>query len=79
LQKINRLNQNHPWKVLAFFAIITLAMALYIPQIKVEGSMASFAKEKTKLRSDIRFLDEKLSGINSYELILGRRKRFQKS
>lgn len=70
LQKINRLNQKHPWKVLAFFAIITLAMALYIPQIKVEGSMASFAKEKTKLRSDIRFLDEKLSGINSYELIL---------
>jgi uncharacterized protein len=70
LQKINRLNQNYPRKVLAFFAVVTLVMAFSIPKIKVEGSMASFAKEKTKLRSDIRFLDEKLSGINSFELIL---------
>ena len=70
LHRISWLNQNHPWKVLAFFAVVALLMALYIPKIKVEGSMASFAKEKTKLRSDIRFLDENLSGINSYELIL---------
>ena len=70
LQKINGLNHNHPWKIAVVFLVVFVAMALYIPRIKVEGSMASFAKEKTKLRSDIRFLDEKLSGINSYELIL---------
>lgn len=70
LHKINGLNQKHPWKIALAFILVFIVMALYIPRIKVEGSMASFAKEKTKLRSDIRFLDEKLSGINSYELIL---------
>jgi len=70
LYKINKLNQNHPWKIALAFIVVFVGMAMYIPRIKVEGSMASFAKEKTKLRSDIRFLDEKLSGINSYELIL---------
>jgi predicted RND superfamily exporter protein len=70
LRKINWLNQNHPWKISLAFLIVFIVMAVNIPRIRVEGSMASFAKEKTQLRSDIRFLDEKLSGINSYELIL---------
>lgn len=70
LHKINWLNQNHTWKMVLAFILVFVVMAMFIPRIKVEGSMASFAKEKTKLRSDIRFLDERLSGINSYELIL---------
>jgi len=70
LHKINWLNQNHTWKIVLAFILVFVVMAMYIPRIKVEGSMASFAKEKTKLRNDIRFLDERLSGINSYELII---------
>ncbi|MCF8362454.1 MAG: MMPL family transporter [Prolixibacteraceae bacterium] len=67
--RIDFFNKKHPWKVIVLFLAITIGGALFIPAIQVEGSMASFAKEDTKLRNDIRFIDENLSGITSYELI----------
>jgi hypothetical protein len=67
--RIDYLYKKHTWKVVVLFLTITVAGALYIPSIKVEGSMSSFAKDNTKLRKDICFIDENLSGINSFELI----------
>ncbi|MDA3817720.1 MAG: MMPL family transporter [Prolixibacteraceae bacterium] len=67
--RIDFLNKKHTWKVILFFLAITIGSAVFIPAIQVEGSMASFAKEDTKLRNDIRFIDENLSGISSFELI----------
>jgi hydrophobe/amphiphile efflux-3 (HAE3) family protein len=67
---IDRLNHLHSWKVMLVFLAITVAIVINIPKIKVEGSMASFAKENTRLRQDIKFLDSNMSGINAYELII---------
>lgn len=70
LVRIDGLNQRRPKTLIVAFIVVTLIMALYIPNIRVEGSMASFAREKTTLRRDIQFIDQHLSGINSFELIL---------
>lgn len=67
---IDKLNHLHSWKVIIVFIAITIVMGIYIPKIKVEGSMASFAKENTRLRQDIKFLDSNMSGINAFELII---------
>jgi predicted RND superfamily exporter protein len=76
LQRISWLNQNHPWKVLAFFAVVTLLMALYIPKIKVEGSMASFAKEKPNSEATFAFrILKTLGGIITYELEFSKAKK----
>jgi hypothetical protein len=70
LQIVDKLNHNNPWKIAIVFSVITLVMIAFIPGIKVEGSMASFARENTRLRQDIQFLDRTMSGINSFELVL---------
>lgn len=70
LKRINSINQNHPWKVIILFTLLTIVLAINIPRIKVEGSMASFARENTRIRQDIQFLDQNMSGINSFELII---------
>jgi hydrophobe/amphiphile efflux-3 (HAE3) family protein len=67
---IDKINKKYTRLVLAIFVAISIIGLAFIPKIKVEGSMAEFAKEKTKLRSDIRFIDENLAGINSFELVI---------
>ncbi|MDA3878943.1 MAG: MMPL family transporter [Prolixibacteraceae bacterium] len=67
---IDTLNKKYARIVVAIFVTISIVGLAFIPKIKVEGSMAEFAKEKTKLRSDIRFIDENLAGINSFELVI---------
>lgn len=70
LKRIDITIQRKPLMIALLFAGITIALALNIPRIKVEGSMASFARENTRLRQDIQFLDLNMSGINSFELII---------
>jgi hypothetical protein len=70
IASIDRLNHKYPLRIALIFAALAIVMLVFIPKIKVEGSMASFARENTRLRQDINYLDEHLSGINAYELIL---------
>ncbi|UCE20768.1 MAG: MMPL family transporter [Candidatus Aminicenantes bacterium] len=68
--KIGAFNLKHPrWILLAGFLII-LIMGIGITRIRVEPSMVEYLKKNTSLRKDAEFLDEKLSGISSIEVVL---------
>jgi len=70
MREIGEFNLKHPrWTLLASFLVI-LIMGIGITKIRVEPSMVEYLKKNTSLRKDAEFLDEKLSGISSIEVVL---------
>jgi len=68
--EIGAFNLKHPrWILLAAFLAV-LIMGIGITRIRVEPSMVEYLKKNTRLRKDAEFLDEKLSGISSIEVVL---------
>lgn len=70
LSRIGAINLKHPRLVLIAVSLIVLLMGLGITQIRVEPSMLEYLKKGTRLRQDAEFLDEKLSGISSIEVVI---------
>jgi len=68
--EIGAFNLKHSrWILLASFLAV-LIMGIGITRIHVEPSMVEYLKKNTQLRKDAEFLDEKLSGISSIEVVL---------
>lgn len=57
------------WILLASILTVVI-MGIGITRIRVEPSMVEYLKKNTRLRKDAEFLDEKLSGISSIEVVL---------
>ncbi len=70
LERIGRFNLKYPKFIIMFSLLIVLVMMVGIPKIHMEGSMMEYLKEGTRLREDAEFLDEKLGGISSTEIII---------
>jgi predicted RND superfamily exporter protein len=68
--EIGAFDLRHPRWILLAGTIIVLIMGIGITRIRVEPSMVEYLKKNTSLRKDAEFLDEKLSGISSIEVVL---------
>jgi predicted RND superfamily exporter protein len=70
LTKIADINEHYRWLVILIFSVITVLMAAGISRIQIEGSMIEYLKPKTRLYQDTRFLDNRLSGVSTSEIII---------
>ncbi len=67
---IGAFNLKHQKSILIASLLVVVIMGAGIPKIHVEGSMLEYLKKKTLLRQDAEFLDERLSGISSIEVVI---------
>ncbi len=78
LGAIGRFNLNHPKLVLTLGLSIVLAMGIGILRIHTEGSMLEYFKKGSDIRESAEFLDERLGGISSTEVVIyGKRDTFK--
>jgi len=70
MRGIAAFNLKHPRWILLAGLLIVAVMGVGITRIRVEPSMLEYLKKSTRLRHDAEFLDEKLSGISSIEVML---------
>ena len=67
---IGAFNLKHPKWILATGLIIVLVMGFGITRIRVEPSMLEYLKQSTLLRQDAEYIDDRLSGISSVEIMI---------
>lgn len=67
---IGAFNLKHPKSILITGLLVVIIMGIGITKIRVEPSMLEYLKKKTLLRQDAEFLDERLSGISSIEVVI---------
>ncbi|MCK4598319.1 MMPL family transporter [Candidatus Bipolaricaulota bacterium] len=78
LASIGRLNLSHPKLVLTVSLSIILAMGIGILRIHTEGSMLEYFKKGSGIRESAEFLDDRLAGISSTEVVVyGERDTFK--
>ncbi len=70
LEGIATFNTRFPFIVLIAGLIIILGMVVGIWKIRVEGSMLDYLRHDSVLRKDAQFLDSRLSGVSSTEIII---------
>lgn len=70
LDVIGRFNLRHPGWVLVTSMVIVVGMGIGISKIQVEGSMLSYFLKSSQIRQSAEFIDGRLAGISSTELIL---------
>jgi len=78
LAAIGRFNVARPAIVIGVTAVVIVGMALGILWIEPEGSMIDYFRKGSTIRESIDFLDERMSGISSTEVLLyGERDTFK--
>lgn len=70
LKWIGTFNLKYSKLILILSVLIVLFMALGLPRIHVEGSMLEYLKKGSALRRAAEFVDGKLNGISSTEVII---------
>jgi predicted RND superfamily exporter protein len=70
LGALGRFNFAHPQWVLAATVAVIIGMGIGILQIQPTGSMVDYFRKDSQVRTSIDFLDERLSGVSSTEVIL---------
>lgn len=67
---IGRFNLKNIRGILILSLSVILVMGIGIPRIHMEGTMLEYFKKKSRLRKETEFLDQKLAGTSSVEVII---------
>lgn len=70
LGAIGRFDLAHPWAILGVTGIVIVGMCLGILLIETKGSMVDYFRTGSTIRESIDFLDARMNGISSTEVIL---------
>jgi len=67
---IGRFNLKNTRGILILSSSVILIMGIGIPRIHMEGAMLEYFKKKSRLRKETEFLDQRLAGTSSVEVII---------
>jgi len=70
LKRTGEFNLKYPGPILIVSILVILVMGAGIPRIYVEGSLREYVKKNTPLRKGAEFMDKKLGGTSSTEVII---------
>jgi len=66
---VNIYNRNYPKTILLIFSVFLMISFWGMSRIRVETNFMEYFLKKEKVRQDIEFLNKRLSGVISYEMI----------